>query len=145
MKFCEWLKKKPEGFVENIESLAVKNTDFRQVLFTAKHLQLVVMSLKPKEEIGAEIHKDVDQFFRVEEGTGKVILNEVSTEVKPGFAIIVPAGTKHNVINTGRVTLKLYTIYSPPHHRDGVVHHTRTAAEADKEHFDGKTTLENRP
>jgi mannose-6-phosphate isomerase-like protein (cupin superfamily) len=128
-----------KGFVQDIEGLAVKNADFRRVLYTAKHCQLVIMALKPKEEIGAEVHK-LDQFFRVEEGSGEAVLDGVRTAIRAGFAVIVPAGTNHNIINTGSVPLKLYTIYSPPNHRDGVVHHTRAEAEADSEHFDGKTT-----
>jgi mannose-6-phosphate isomerase-like protein (cupin superfamily) len=128
-----------KGFVHDIEHLAVKNNDFRRVLYTAKHCQLVVMALKPKEEIGAEVHK-LDQFFRVEEGTGEAVLDGVRTTIKAGFAVLVPAGTKHNIINTGSAPLKLYTLYAPPNHRDGVVHHTRADAEADTEHFDGKTS-----
>jgi len=128
-----------KGYVQNIESIAVKNEEFRQVLYTAKNCQLVVMALKPKEEIGAEIHK-LDQFFRVEEGTGEAFLDGVSKKISAGFAVLVPAGMNHNIINTGSVPLKLYTIYSPPNHRDGVVHHTRADAEKDNEHFDGKTT-----
>ena len=128
-----------KGFVQDIEGLAVKNSEFRQVLYTAKNCQLVVMALKPKEEIGAEVHK-LDQFFRVEEGTGEAVLDGVRTAIQAGFAVLVPAGTKHNIINTGSVPLKLYTLYAPPNHRDGVVHHTRKDAEADTEHFDGKTT-----
>jgi mannose-6-phosphate isomerase-like protein (cupin superfamily) len=124
-----------KGFVQDIEGLAMKNEEFRQVLYTARHCQLVVMALKPKEEIGAEVHK-LDQFFRVEEA----VLDGVRTELRAGFAVVVPAGTMHNIINTGTVPLKLYTLYAPPNHRDGVVHHTRDAAEADNEHFDGKTT-----
>ena len=128
-----------KGFVQDIEGLAVKNDEFRRVLYTAKHCQLVVMALKPKEEIGAEVHK-LDQFFRVEEGSGEAVLDGVRTAIKAGFAVVVPAGAKHNIINTGSVPLKLYTLYAPPNHRDGVVHHTRADAEADNEHFDGKTT-----
>ena len=128
-----------KGFVQNIESLSVKNTDFRRVLYTAKSCQLVIMALKPKEEIGAEVHK-LDQFFRVEEGSGEAVLDGVRTVIRAGFAVLVPAGTNHNIINTGSAPLKRYTIYSPPNHRDGVVHHTRAEAEADDEHFDGKTT-----
>ena len=127
------------GFVENIEDLAVKNTDFRRVLYTAKHSQLVLMALKAGEEIGAEVHK-LDQFFRVEEGPGEAVLDGVRTALQAGFAIVVPAGAKHNIINTGTAPLKLYTLYSPPNHRDGVIHRTRQDAEADSEHFDGKTT-----
>ena len=128
-----------KGFVKDIEALAVKNEDFRQVLYTAKNCQLVIMALKPQEDIGIEVHK-LDQFFRVEEGTGEAILDGVHTKIKAGFAVLVPAGANHNIINTGSVPLKLYTLYSPPNHRDGVVHHTRVEAEADSEEFDGKTT-----
>lgn len=128
-----------EGFVKDIESITVKNEEFRRVLYTATKCQLVVMALKPQEEIGEEVHT-LDQFFRVEEGTGEAILDGARTALKAGFGIIVPAGAKHNIINTGSVPLKLYTIYAPPNHRDGVVHHTRKDAEADTEHFDGKTT-----
>lgn len=128
-----------KGFVEDIESIAVKNQEFRRVLYTAKNCQLVVMALKPGEEIGAEVHT-LDQFFRVEEGVGEAILDGAKTEIRPGFGVIVPAGASHNIINTGMAPLKLYTIYAPPNHRDGVVHHTREDAEADSEHFDGKTT-----
>jgi len=128
-----------KGFVQDIEALAIKNEYFRQVLYTAKYCQLVVMALKPAEEIGAEVHK-LDQFFRVEEGSGEAVLDGVRSPIKSGFAVIVPAGTNHNIINTGSVPLKLYTLYSPPNHRDGVVHRTRADAEADNEHFNGKTT-----
>jgi len=128
-----------KGFVQDIEGLAVRNADFRQVLYTAKHCQLVLMALKPKEEIGAEVHK-LDQFFRVEQGAGEAVLDGVRTEIRAGAAVLVPAGTNHNIINTGTVPMKLYTLYAPPNHRDGVVHRNRADAEADKEHFDGKTT-----
>lgn len=128
-----------KGFVQNIEDIASKNEDFRQVLYTAKNCQLVVMSLKPGEEIGMEVHK-LDQFFRVEEGTGEAILDGVHTSISAGFSVLVPAGTNHNIINTATASLKLYTLYSPPNHRDGVIHHTRAEAEADNEQFDGKTT-----
>jgi mannose-6-phosphate isomerase-like protein (cupin superfamily) len=127
------------GYVQDIEKLAVENKDFRQVLFTAKNSQLVLMSLKPQEDIGAEIHK-VDQFFRVEEGTGEAVLNGSRTPIKAGFAVLVPAGVNHNIINTGTVPLKLYTLYAPPHHRDGVIHKSRSDAEGDSEHFSGITT-----
>ena len=128
-----------KGFVRNIEDLTGKNEEFRRVLYTAKNCQLVVMALKPKEELGAEVHK-LDQFFRVEKGTGEAVLNGVRTPISAGFAVLVPAGMNHNIINTGSVPMKLYTLYAPPNHRDGVVHHTRAEAEADDEHFDGKTT-----
>jgi mannose-6-phosphate isomerase-like protein (cupin superfamily) len=128
-----------KGFVQDIEAIAVKNDDFRRVLYTARHCQLVVMALEHKGEIGEEVHA-LDQFFRVEEGTGVAILDGVRTAIRAGFAVVVPAGAKHNIINTGSVPLKLYTLYAPPNHRDGVVHHTREDAEADEEQFDGKTT-----
>ena len=128
-----------KGFVQNIEGLAVKNDKFRQVLYTAKNSQLVLMSLKPQEDIGAEIHK-VDQFFRVEEGSGEAVLNGARTPIQAGFAVLVPAGVNHNIVNTGNVPLKLYTLYAPPNHRDHVIHETRADAEGDTEHFDGKTT-----
>lgn len=128
-----------KGFVQDIESAAVRNDDFRRVLYTAKNCQLVLMALNAGEEIGAEVHK-LDQFFRVEEGSGEAVLDGVTTAIQAGFAIIVPAGANHNIINTGKLPLKLYTLYAPPNHRDGVVHHTRDEAERDNEHFDGKTT-----
>jgi mannose-6-phosphate isomerase-like protein (cupin superfamily) len=128
-----------KGFVQDIEVLANENRDFRKVIYTAHHSQLVLMALQPKEEIGAEVHK-LDQFFRVESGSGEAELDGVRTAIREGFAVLVPAGTRHNIINTGDVPLKLYTLYAPPNHRDGVVHKTRAAAEADTEHFDGKTT-----
>ncbi len=127
------------GFIQNIESIAISNKDFRKVLYTAQHCQLVVMALNPKEEIGMEVHK-LDQFFRVEEGSGEAVLDGVHTAIRSGFAVIVPAGTNHNIINTGIIPLKLYTLYAPPNHRDGVAHSTRAEAESDHEHFDGKTT-----
>jgi len=130
-----------KGYVGNIERETTKNTDFRRVLYTGKHSQLVLMSLKPGEEIGEETHSDVDQFFRFEKGEGKVIIDGVEHSVKDGSAVIVPAGARHNVINTSkRVNLKLYTIYSPPEHKDGVVHHTKKEAMSSEEHFDGQTT-----
>jgi len=128
-----------KGYVQNIEDIAVKNVDFRQVLYTAKNCQLVIMALKPKEEIGMEVHK-LDQFFRVEEGAGEAVLDGVHTKISAGFAVLIPAGTQHNIINTSDAPMKLYTLYAPPNHRDGVIHHTRADAEKDNEHFDGKTT-----
>jgi mannose-6-phosphate isomerase-like protein (cupin superfamily) len=128
-----------KGYIKNIEDITVKNQDFRQVLYTARNCQLVVMALKPREEIGMEVHK-LDQFFRVEEGKGEAVLDGVRTPISAGFAVLVPAGTNHNIINTGDAPLKLYTLYAPPNHRDGVVHRTRAEAEKDDEHFDGKTT-----
>jgi len=128
-----------KGFVKNIEAIAIQSSEFRIVLYTAQHCQLVVMALKPGEEIGAEIHK-LDQFFRVEQGAGQAVLDGVTTPIEAGFAVLVPAGTKHNIVNTGSAAMKLYTLYAPPNHRDGVVHHTRVDALADTEKFDGKTT-----
>ena len=128
-----------KGFVQDIEKIAVKNGDFRRVLYTAKNCQLVLMALKPGEEIGSEVHQ-LDQFFRVEHGTGEAILDGVRAVISSGFAVLVPAGTAHNIINTGSVPMKLYTLYAPPNHKDKVVHHTRADAEADDEHYDGKTT-----
>lgn len=128
-----------KGFVQDIEKIAVKNGDFRRVLYTAKNCQLVLMALKPGEEIGAEVHQ-LDQFFRIEHGTGEAILDGVRGVISSGFAVLVPAGTAHNIINTGSVPMKLYTLYAPPNHKDKVVHHTRADAEADDEHYDGKTT-----
>jgi mannose-6-phosphate isomerase-like protein (cupin superfamily) len=128
-----------KGYIENIEELALKNEHFRKVLYTTARSQLVLMALRAGEEIGEEVH-DVDQFLRVEEGTGEAILDGVSHAIADGSAIVVPMGAKHNVINTGSGPMKLYTLYTPPHHRDGVLHATKAEAEADDEHFDGKTT-----
>lgn len=129
-----------KGFNGNIELSTLENTNFRRVVYTSKFCQLVVMSLAPSEEIGEEVH-DVDQFFRFEEGRGKVIIDGNEEQVGVGDAVIVPAGAKHNVINaSGAQPLKLYTLYCPPHHRDGVVHATKAQAVVDTEHFDGKTT-----
>lgn len=125
------------GYQNNIEKLTLENKFFRSVLYTAKNSQLVVMSLLPNEDIGEEIH-DVDQFFRFEKGEGKVVIDGEEFLVSDGFAVVVPAGAKHNIINlSGTEDLKLYTIYSPPHHRDGVVHQTKEDAIADDEHYDG--------
>jgi mannose-6-phosphate isomerase-like protein (cupin superfamily) len=127
------------GHISNIEKLSIENEDFRKVLYTAKNCQLVLMSLLPGEEIGEEVH-DVDQFFRIEKGVGKVVIDGVEHEIKDGSAVIVPACAMHNVINTGEGTLKLYTIYTPPHHKDGTIHRTKLEAESAEEHFDGTTT-----
>jgi mannose-6-phosphate isomerase-like protein (cupin superfamily) len=122
------------GYVANIEKETLDNENFRQVLFTAPHSQLVVMTLKPGEDIGVETHFDVDQFIRIEEGHGKVILNGEETEVEDAFAFVVPAGVEHNLVNTSDdEKLKLYTIYSPPEHKDGTIHATKEDAEADEE------------
>src|SRR5215813_1878957 len=129
-----------KGFVADIENLTDANSNFRRVLYTGKNLQLVLMTLKPGEEIGEEVHADSDQFFRVEEGNGEVRINGEPTKIKNGDAVLVPAGAHHNVINTGGEPLRLYTLYAPPQHRDGTVHMTKEEAERAKEHFDGKTT-----
>lgn len=129
-----------KGFVQNIEKLSLENELFRKVLYTAKNSQLVLMSLKAGEEIGMEAHH-LDQFLRIEKGEGKAILDGVSHNISDGLAILVPAGAEHNIINTGTTSMKLYTVYAPPNHRDGIIHNTKTEAEADEgEHFDGKTT-----
>ncbi len=130
-----------KGYKNNIEKLTEENTDFRHVLYTGVHSQLVLMSLLPKEEIGTETHYDNDQFFRFEKGEGKVIIDGTEYTVSGGDAVIVPAGAKHNVINTSATeALKLYTIYSPSHHKDGVVRATKSEAEASAPEFDGLTT-----
>jgi mannose-6-phosphate isomerase-like protein (cupin superfamily) len=130
-----------KGYVTNIEKDSLKNENFRQVLYTGKNSQLVLMSLLPKEEIGEEVHH-LDQFLRIEAGTGKAILDGVEHEIKNGFVILVPAGAMHNVINTSETEpMKLYTVYSPPNHLGGIIHKTKADAMADEEeHFDGKTT-----
>jgi len=128
-----------KGFIDNIEKLTKENNNFRKVLYTGRYSQLVLMSLASGEEIGEEVH-GLDQFLRIEEGKGKAIVGALEYEVEDGTAIVVPAGTLHNVINTGDIPLKLYTIYSPPNHRDGVLHPTKNDAMRDEEHFDGITT-----
>lgn len=130
-----------KGFFGHIEKDTLENENFRKVLYTGKHCQLVLMSLKPNEDIGMEVHPDNDQFFRFETGTGKVLIDGNEYNVTDGDAIIVPAGAEHNVINTSdSEPLKLYTIYAPPHHQDGVVRATKEEAELDSPEFDGKTT-----
>jgi mannose-6-phosphate isomerase-like protein (cupin superfamily) len=130
-----------KGYKTAIEKETLKNSDFRRVLYTGKYSQLVLMNLKPMEEIGMETHPNIDQFFRFEEGEGKVIIDGVEHKVKDGDAAIVPAGAKHNVVNTSKKSeLKLYTIYSPPEHQDKVVRHTKADAEASPEEYDGKPT-----
>ena len=129
-----------KGFVDDIEKLTEENDKFREVLYTGKNIQLVLMALKPGEEIGEEVHDGHDQFFRFETGTGEVIIDDVVTKIKSDDGVIVPAGAKHNVVNTGSETLRLYTIYGPPEHADGTVHKTKAEADASHEEFDGKTT-----
>lgn len=128
------------GFTDNIEHLTEENTDFRRVLYTGQNIQLVLMCLQAGEDIGEEIHDDRDQFFRFEAGVGEVWIDDVANAVKADDGVIVPAGAKHNVVNTGDVPLKLYTIYGPPEHIDGTVHATKAQADAEHEHFDGVTT-----
>lgn len=128
-----------KGFKTNIEKETTTNNDFRRVLYTGEHSQLVLMTLQPNEEIGLEVHEDTDQFFRFEAGVGKVVINESTYEVEDGDAVVVPAGAQHNVINTSQTeTLNLYTIYSPAHHQDQAVHATK--ADEVEEEFDGVTT-----
>ena len=129
-----------KGFVEDIEELTEDNKDFRRVLYTGKHLQLVLMALQPGEEIGEEVHDTHDQFFRFEKSKGQVVIDGVSHKIKADYGVIVPAGARHNVVNTGDKPLKLYTLYGPPEHRDGVVRATKAQAEAGEEHFDGVLT-----
>ena len=130
-----------KGFKANIEKDTLENKKFRKVLYTGKHAQLVLMSLRPKEDIGMEVHKENDQFFRFEAGEGKVIIDGNEYAVSDGAAVMVPAGAAHNIINTSdSKELKLYTIYSPSHHKDGIVRATKQEAEANDQEFDGKTT-----
>jgi mannose-6-phosphate isomerase-like protein (cupin superfamily) len=124
-----------KGFVKDIEELTEDNKDFRRVLYTGKHLQLVLMTLKPGEEIGDEVQADRDQFFRVEKGKGEVVIDGQRNRIKSDDAILVPAGARHNVINSGDKALKLYTLYGPPDHKDGIVRTTKAEAEASEEAF----------
>lgn len=127
-----------KGFFDHLEKITEENSNYRKVLYTAKHCQLVLMALKPGEEIGEEIHTDNDQFFRFESGQGKAVIDGNEYNVADGDGLIVPTGAKHNIINTGNEILKLYTIYSPAHHKDGTIH--RTKADETEEEFDGHTT-----
>jgi mannose-6-phosphate isomerase-like protein (cupin superfamily) len=129
-----------KGLAADIEKLTVENSDFRRVLYTGGHLQLVLMTLQPGEEIGSEVHADGDQFFRIEDGEGEIVIDGVANPVTPNDAVVIPAGARHNVINTGTGPLKVYTLYGPPEHVDGTVHATKADAEAAHEHFDGRTT-----
>ena len=127
-----------KGFVDDIEKLTEENDNFRKVLYTGKHMQLVLMTLQPGEDIGLEVHEGHDQFFRIEDGKGEVVIDGTTTKIEDDDAVIVPGGAEHNVINTGNEPLRLYTIYSPPEHREGVLHPTK--ADETEEHFDGTTT-----
>jgi mannose-6-phosphate isomerase-like protein (cupin superfamily) len=131
-----------KGYVDNIEEATTSNRDFRRVLYTGKNLQLVLMTLPPGCDIGEEVHEDRDQFFRIEKGSGTIHIDGAANEVADDFAVIVPAGARHNVVNTGDAPLKLYTIYGPPEHRDGTVHRDKAQAEADHDddHWDGETS-----
>lgn len=131
------MNKSMKGYIANIEKETLENTDYRRVLYTAKNSQLVLMSIDPKDEIGEETH-ELDQFIRIEQGAGAVVLGGVTSEVADDYAVVIPAGTKHNVVNTGTEVMKLYSIYSPPEHKDGTVHQTKT--DEVEEHFDGTTT-----
>ncbi len=137
LNVIELISTNMKGYIVNIEEETLKNTDYRRVLYTAKNSQLVLMNLQPGEEIGMETHH-LDQFIRIEQGSAKAILDGVEHELKDDFAVVVPAGTQHNFINTGDGELKLYSVYSPPEHKDGTVH--RTKADEVEEHFDGVTT-----
>ncbi|MFH0890848.1 MAG: cupin domain-containing protein [Candidatus Liptonbacteria bacterium] len=129
-----------KGYVDNIEKITIENGNFRKVLYTGKHSQLVVMSLAPGEDIGEEVHT-LDQFLRVEAGSGRAILDGVEHAIADGSAIVVPAGARHNIVNDSQTEpMKLYTIYSPPEHQDGIIRATKAEAVAEEEHFEGKTT-----
>lgn len=131
-----------QGYVDDVQRATLSNEAFRKVLYTGKNLQLVVMTLQPGEEIGAEVHEDRDQFFRFEEGEGEVVIDGKASRVEDDFGVIVPAGARHNVRNTGDEPLRFYTLYGPPEHKDKTVHKDKAQAEADhdNDHFDGKTT-----
>ena len=129
-----------QGFVGNIEELSENNADFRRVLYTGKRLQLVVMTLQPGEEIGEEVHDDGDQFFRVEEGEGDVLIDGKRTRIKSGDAVLIPGGARHNIVNTGKKSLHVYTLYAPPEHLDRTVHASKADAEKSSQHLYGKTT-----
>ena len=131
-----------KGYCDNIERVTTENDDFRRVLYTGKHLQLVLMTLRPGEEIGEEVHDDRDQFFRIEEGQGEVRIDGTANRVEDDFAVIVPAGARHNVVNTGDAPLRFYTLYGPPEHKDGVVHKDKAQAtrDHDNDHWDGETS-----
>lgn len=131
-----------KGYRDDIAALTTANGDFRRVLYTGEHLQLVLMTLQPGEEIGEEVHDDRDQFFRFEEGVGEVRIDGVANPVEDDIAVIVPAGARHNVVNTGGAPLRFYTLYGPPEHKDGTVHRDKAQAERDhdNDHWDGGTT-----
>ena len=128
------------GHIVDLEQESITNEDFRRVIYTATHSQLVLMSLKPGEDIGMETHPDNDQFIRLDAGEGKVILDGAEYPIKSGYGIVIPAGTEHNIINTGTEAMKIYTVYSPPHHQDGILRQTKEQAETQPEEFDGQTS-----
>lgn len=130
-----------KGYVTNIERQTLDNTNFRQVIYTGRHMQLVLMNIAPGDDIGLETHHDNDQFFRIESGKGQVIIDGNEYDIRDGSAIVVPAGAQHNVINTSHSdALRLYTVYAPPHHQDGISRYTKLDATSDAPEFDGKTT-----
>ena len=130
-----------KGYKTNIEKDTIENNNFRKVLYTSKHIQLVLMTLQPGEEIGEEVHDENDQFFRIESGHGKCIIDGNEYEITDGDAIVIPTGSKHNIINVDANTdLKMYTLYAPPHHKDGILRPTKKEAEENEAEFDGKTT-----
>lgn len=130
-----------KGYKTNIEKETIDNKNFRKVLYTSKHIQLVLMTLQPGEEIGEEVHDENDQFFRIESGRGKCIIDDNKYEITDGDAIVIPTGSKHNIINVDANTdLKMYTLYAPPHHKDGILRPTKKEAEENEAEFDGKTT-----
>lgn len=129
-----------KGYKTNIEKDTLDNDNFRKVLYTSKHVQLVLMTLRPGEEIGEEVHDENDQFFRIEGGHGKCIIDGHEYEISDGDAIVIPTGSKHNIINIDKTDLKMYTLYAPPHHKDGILRPTKREAEEIEAEFDGKTT-----
>jgi len=129
-----------KGYKTNIEKDTLENNNFRKVLYTSKHVQLVLMTLRPGEEIGEEVHDENDQFFRIEGGHGKCIIDGHEYEISDGDALVIPTGSKHNIINLDKTDLKMYTLYAPPHHKDGILRPTKKEAEENEAEFDGKTT-----
>jgi mannose-6-phosphate isomerase-like protein (cupin superfamily) len=132
---------KGPGYVVDIEKETKANTDFRKVLFTSNNTQLVLMSIPQDDDIGMETHDDLDQFIRIDAGKGYVTMDGVKTQISNGFAMVIPAGVEHNIVNTGKEPLQLYAVYAPPNHQKDVVHHTKDEAESDDEHFDGETDV----
>lgn len=129
-----------KGYHADIETLTKENDNFRKVLYTGEYMQLVLMSLNPGEDIGMEVHEENDQFFRFDQGNGKAVINGYEYDIEDGHIIVVPAGAEHNIINTGEVDLRFYTIYSPAHHKDGIVRSTKAEAMSNEAEFDGTVT-----